>query len=479
MAGPVESAVQGVADNGVMAQSNHNNKQRDTGGLNPFLEGIHQPLSQEHTLSDLRVTGEIPPELNGLYVRNGPNPVTPPDPAAYHWFTGDAMLHGVRIRDGKALWYRNRWVRSSAVSQKLGEPEAPGPRNFPQDNANTNIIGHAGKLWAIVEAGGFPVEVSDELETRAHNPFGGTLGKAFSAHPHLDQDTGELHAICYFGREPATIWHTVVDRTGKVRRNEPVPVRDGPSIHDCMITRSYVVILDLPVTLSIQAAMAGRRFPYQWNPDHPARIGLLPREGKAEDVIWCAVDPCYIFHCANAFEADDGTVVLDAAVHATMFADGALGPDSTHLAFERLTIDPATRTVRRDLIDGDAQEFPRPDERRIGKPYRYAYTVAFPQGGAPEAFSESRIYKHDLNQRTRTAHEFGAGRLPGEFVFVPSRPDAAEDEGWLMGYVLDTTTETTDLVILDAADLARPPQAVITIPHRVPPGFHGNYVPLE
>jgi 8'-apo-carotenoid 13,14-cleaving dioxygenase len=479
MPSPVESAIRNVVTKGIMGIANFNNRHRNRDAGNPFLEGIHTPLSQEHTLTDLNVTGQIPEGLNGLYVRNGPNPVKPPNPGAYHWFTGDAMLHGVRIRDGKALWYRNRWIRSSAVSKALGEADAPGPRNFPQDNANTNIVGHAGRLWAIVEAGGFPVEMSDELETRAHNPFDGTLDKAFSAHPHLDPETGELHAICYFGREPTTIWHTVVGRDGKVRRNEPVPVRDGPSIHDCMITKSYVIIMDLPVTFSMKALMAGQRFPYAWNPQHPARIGLMPREGKADDIIWCEVEPCYIFHVANAYEAADGKVIMDAAVHATMFATSTMGPDSNQLTFERLTIDPSTRRVAREVIDADGQEFPRPDERRIGKPYRYAYTVAFPQGGSSEFFSESRLYKHDLETRTRQVLEFGEGRMPGEFVFVPRRADSGEDDGWLLGYVLDTNTRTTDLVILDAANFTAPPQAIITIPHRVPPGFHGNFIAMD
>lgn len=445
---------------------------------NPFLEGVHTPMREELTLTDLRVEGEIPRELNGLYVRNGPNPITPPDPATYHWFTGDAMLHGVRIEAGRALWYRNRWVRSTAVSKALGEPEAPGPRNFPQDNANTNIIGHAGGLWAIVEAGGFPVEVSHDLETRAHSAFDGTLGQAFSAHPHLDPETGELHAVCYFARDPATVWHTVVGRDGRVRRNEPIAVQDGPSIHDCMITRRYVVVFDLPVTLSLPLAMSGRRFPYRWNPAHPARIGLLPREGAGADVIWCAVDPCYIFHAANAYETDSGEVVIDAAVHETMFADEVNGPNSPNLALERLTIDPVRRRVERKVIDPDAQEFPRPDERRIGKPYRHLFTVGFRQA-SQSAEADGRLLHHDLATGARRVHDFGAGRLPGEFVFVPRATDAPEGDGWVMGLVVDPARGETALEILDASDVEAAPVARILIPHVVPPGFHGNFIPAR
>jgi carotenoid cleavage dioxygenase len=212
---------------------------------------VHTPVTQEVTDTALKVTGEIPAALNGLYVRNGPNPLTKVHAPTHHWFIGDAMLHGIRLQDGKALWYRNRWVRSNGVSDALGEPRAPGPRHPRTDIANTNIVGHAGKLWAIVEAGGFPVEVADDLSTVAHSNFDGTLGESYSAHPHMDPETGEMHAICYEAQHPDTIWHTVVDTSGHVRRNEPIAVKNGPMIHDCQITPNYVIVMDLPVTFSM------------------------------------------------------------------------------------------------------------------------------------------------------------------------------------------------------------------------------------
>src|ERR1700749_2947799 len=92
---------------------------------NPYLRGFRQPVRPEVTAPDLHVTGHIPEYLDGRYLRNGPNPAAEVDPATYHWFTGDGMVHGVALRDGKACWYRNRWVRSSAVCSVLGEP-APG-----------------------------------------------------------------------------------------------------------------------------------------------------------------------------------------------------------------------------------------------------------------------------------------------------------------------------------------------------------------
>jgi len=147
------------------------------------------------------------------------------------------------------------------------------------------------------------------------------------------------------------------------------------------------------------------------------------------------------------------------------------------LGLERWTIDPLAKTVDRRTIDANPQEFPRPDERFFGQPYRYAYTMALPEG--EWAVGATKLYKHDLEAGTREVHEFGEGRYPGEFVFVPRSDDAPEGDGWMVGLVIDLPHETTDLVILDATRFAEPPVASIRIPHRVPPGFHGNWVANE
>jgi carotenoid cleavage dioxygenase len=479
MASPLETLIRGTVTKGILKVAEFNrNRLAEPDQPHPFLTGIHTPMTGELTLRDLAVTGTIPPELDGRYIRIGPNPVQPPNPAAYHWFIGDGMVHGVRLRAGKALWYRNRWIRSRAVSAALGEPPARGPRHGNSDTVNTNVLGHAGKTWALVEAGGYPVELDDDLDTVAHNPFEGSLHGSFSAHPHLDPDTGEMHAICYHGPDLTTIRHVVVGRDGKVRREEPITVRHGPSIHDCMITPRFVLVFDLPVTFSMKTLLAGQPFPYAWNPDHPARVGLLPREGKDSDILWCPVAPCYVFHPCNAFETADGKVIVDVVAHETMFTESTQGPDSKKVMFERWTIDPGTRTVDRQVTDAQPQEFPRPDERRLGKPYRYAYAVPLARDET-HFNSATHLIKHDLQAGTREIHEFGAQRHPGEFVFVPRHTSSAEDEGWLMGYVVNMADQTTDLVILDAQRFTGPAQAVITLPHRVPPGFHGNWVPAR
>jgi carotenoid cleavage dioxygenase len=186
-----------------------------------------------------------------------------------------------------------------------------------------------------------------------------------------------------------------------------------------------------------------------------------------------------VFHPANAYDNPDGTVTFDACVHDSMFAHSTQGPDSNSVPFERWTIDPAAKHVARRIIDAQPQEFPRPDERFIGQAYRYAFTLALPGHGDPSFVNDTRLLRHDLIEGTRQVHDFGPAQVPGEFVFVPRAANAPEGDGWLMGYVIDTARDTTRLVILDAMDFEGAPVAVVHIPHRIPPGFHGNWVPDE
>lgn len=452
----------------------------DAGPANPYLVGPYAPIRDELTVEGLSVTGALPPGLDGTYMRIGPNPITPPDGSTHHWFAGDGMIHAVRIRDGQALWYRNRYVRSNRVSAALGEPPAPGPRFERGDTVNTNVISHAGRVLALVEAGSFPVEIDPLLGTVAHTNLDGTLQLGgFSAHPHLDPDSGELHAICYTGGNRDFVRHVVVGRDGRVRRELQIPLAGGPMIHDCAITARFVLILDLPITFSIAAARAGQSMPYAWDAARPARVGLLPREGTADDIIWCDVDPAYVFHPCNAHDLPDGRVVMDVSVHDKLFAaTGTEPPGASTVTLERWTIDPQRRRTQRQVIDTRPQEFPRCDERFTGKPHRYVYTVTLDEGRSPPG-ALAGVIVHDMASGTRAAHDFGEGCIPGEFVFVPRHANAAEGDGWLMGYVLDQHRHQTRFVVLDALDVAAAPVASVMLPQFVPLGFHGNWIPAS
>lgn len=438
---------------------------------NPFLTGLWTPVREEMDISELQVTGTIPAALDGQYYRMGPNPLKA-DPRWYHPFIGDGMVHGLALSGGKALWYRNRFIRSHMASQALGVDPAPGPRNGVADTVNTSVASVSGRILGLIEGGSSPVELSSDLLHQQYTNFGGTLEGAFSAHPHIDPLTGEAHAVTYQWMQPGKAAHVVVNADGQVVREEPIGLPHGPMIHDCAITKRFVLVLDMPAAFVPQAAAAGSPFPYAWQPDLPCRVGLMPRDGRAEDIIWCDAPLSYVYHVVNAFDAADGTVTLDVCAFETMFAET---PDRSR-GLERWTIDPVTRKIHIRSIDSSPQEFPRVDERLFGQRHRWVYTLSQPEDPADPAPGGSALYCHDLETGARQVHDFGAGRFPGEFVLVPKAPDAPERQGWLMGLVIDQTADTADLVILDAEAFEAEPVASIHIPHHVPPGFHGNWV---
>lgn len=482
MASKVETIIRGAVTSGLRHISNFNRKRLPIPtDPHPYLTGLHTPLTQEYTLHNLHIDGTIPASLSGRYLRNGPNPIGTPDPASYHWFTGPGMVHGIAIQNGNALWYRNRWVRGEEAATFLDEPLPPGPRRENFDSPNTNVVSLGGRVFAIVEAGGLPAELGDDLSTLSHNDFDGTLAGGYTAHPHYDPFTREYHAITYRGEALNQIWHVVLNAQAHVIREEAIHVSHGPSIHDCAITENYVLIFDLPVTFSMKSLIKGYSFPYRWNANHPARIGLLPRGGTDADVIWVPVEPCYVFHPANAYESKDGKVIVDVVAHSSMFAQSTRGPDSETSALERWTIDPTARRVERKILNSAPQEFPRYDERLTTRPYRYIYSVAVASGVMTELdISSTSIFRQDIINGAVLVRDFGPHRHPGEFTFVPRTAQGAEDDGWLIGLVLHAGPNdgqgTTELHIINADDFLGAPQAVIHLPHQIPPGFHGNWI---
>jgi carotenoid cleavage dioxygenase len=442
---------------------------------NRYLEGAYAPVDTEVTVTELDVLGTLPDHLDGRYLRNGPNPIGTVDPATYHWFTGSGMVHGIRLRDGKAEWYRNRWVRSADVAATLGEPSHPGPTHGDFDfAANTNIIGHAGRTFAIVEAGSNPYELTDELDTIGPCDFDGTLGGGFSAHPHLDPATGELHTVSYFWGWGNTVRYSVLSPDAKITRLVDVETTGAPMLHDCALTASSVVIYDLPVTFDLDVAMQGNSLPYRWNPDYVARVGLLPRDGEGTDVRWFEVDPCYVFHTLNAYD-DGDTVVLDLVRHPKMFATDVNGPNEGRPTLERWTLDRTSGKVTTSLLADGGHEFPRIDERLTGAPHRYGYTIGADEAVFKVLGIEDSVHRHDLATGQTTSRSFGDGSTVGEFVFVPSSADASEDDGVLMGFSHDAATGTSSLQVLDASTLDS--MATVQLPVRVPVGFHGNWIP--
>ena len=426
------------------------------------LQGNYAPVADELTEYNLPVHGVIPPEIDGWYLRNGPNPRQ----ATSHWFTGDGMIHGVRIEGGRAKWYRNRWVRTESFAADFPVYNPDGTRNLRSSVANTHIVNHAGKTLALVESS-LPYEITNDLETVGAYDFDGKLVDSMTAHPKICPTTGELHFFGYGNIfEPHVTYHRA-DASGELTINRPLDVPALTMMHDFALTARHVIFMDLPIVFNLDVALRGEGdMPYRWDDDYGARLGVLRRDDPFGAVTWFDIDPCYVFHVANAYD-DGNSVVLQAVRYPELWrADGGFDSDGVLWSW---TIDLGTGRVSERQLDDRAVEFPRIDDRLATLPARYAVSVG-----------DGRLVRYDLTSGDGVEHVFGSAESPGgpgEAVFVPSTSGPAdESSGWYLGYVYDPSRDGSDLVIIDAADFTGPPVARIQLPQRVPYGFHGNWI---
>jgi carotenoid cleavage dioxygenase len=298
------------------------------------LRGNLAPVKEEHTLTDLTVTGTIPAELDGRYVRNGANPITG---VSDHPFLGDGMIHGVRLRDGSAEWYRNRYVQTPFVSDPDRQviDMAASLTDMTSSKANTNIIGHAGRLLAL-EEGHFPYVLDGDLTTVGPTDYDGRLTGSFTAHPKICPVTGELIGFGYSMMEPY-LTYLRVSADGRLEQVENITVGGPTMMHDFNITRYHVIFIDLPAVFDLELAMRGE-MPIRWSEEYPARLGVMPRNGNDTAVTWYQIDPCYVFHPMNAYD-DGDKIVLDVARLDHIWRDGPM--DFPDPALHRWTIDTA------------------------------------------------------------------------------------------------------------------------------------------
>lgn len=435
---------------------------------NPYLRGNFAPIDYETTAYALNVTGEIPVELIGRLLRIGPNPTQRPDAERAHWFTGLGMVHGVRLSEGRAQWYRSRYIRAGAAARELGLELAPGPAGSNDGSVNTTIVPMGAGTYACVEAGAFPVELSYELDSRSRSDLGGGLKRGFAAHAKTDPLTGELVALAY---QPGSsrVQHVIVGVDGVARQVSEIELPHMPLIHDVAITQTSVVILDLPVTFAAAAIHAGD-FPYRWNDNQNSRVGLLPRDGDVSKLQWFEAPRCFVFHCLNAYD-DANTVVLDVCRHPKMFASGESDIAEGTPVLARWILNRELGTLSETIVDEHGSEFPRLNGAFESQPYRYGYTASAADGG-----KLGPTLKYDLRTGTTALHTYGHGRVASEPIFVARASATAEDDGWVMSYVYDVDRDASDIVILAANDFSGPPVATIELPVRVPFGFHGNWL---
>ncbi|SDG38270.1 carotenoid oxygenase family protein [Paraburkholderia phenazinium] len=431
--------------------------------------GAIAPVVDEVDLADLRVTGTIPHELNGVLIRNGPNPLrgrfTGND--VLDWWPEDAMLHGIAFKDGRVTCYRNRWTRT----QRWARVHHPELVPFLLDtNPNVNVLQHAGEILALAE-GGPPLAISAELETlgAARRHLG--LAGGMTAHPKVDPQTGELMTFRADWKKP-WLRYGVTDATGRSSVDIEIELPSAPMMHDMAITASRSILLDLNVAYDFSMLSRGFRMPLRWHDERAARIGVIDRHGGK--LRWFDIAPCFIQHVVNAYDADEATVVLDVVRYSHFFrlADDAAGFEDNPLGvLWRYVIHLDRGTVIEQQTDDAGIELPRINETRTGRPYRFLYAAKQPTN------TEIRgVVRYDLEHGSMQQYRVPEGDQNSEPVFVGRPAASAEDDGWLLVCVYRRATDTSDLVILDARNIEADPLATVHLPRRIPAGFHGTWV---
>ncbi|HXJ34157.1 MAG TPA: carotenoid oxygenase family protein [Candidatus Eisenbacteria bacterium] len=455
--------------------------------VNPFLQGNYAPWREEGDAPFLEIEGELPRDLEGTFYRNGPNAAYEPL-GRYHWFDGDGMIHAITLRDGRAS-YRNRWVKSAGLAEERAAGKATfrglleiTPTEAPRfkNTANTNIVWHGGKLLALMEAA-LPTQMAPcTLETLGEWDFGGRLGTAMTAHPKMDPETGEMLFFGYSPFPPYLVYH-VADRSGALVRSEPIDLAWPSMIHDFAVTKDHVIFILCPLVFSFENVKE-RGGAFSWEPERGTRLGVMPRSGGNRDVKWFETDASYVFHPLNAY-GENGKIVLDVARYnklVFMSPKSARKPEwegdsAAHM--HRWTLDLAGGGVKSVPLDDVSCEFPRADERRLGRKHRYGYAAVAPVAGESGMPAWSAVRRYDLERGTTETRDFGPGSGAGEPLFVPRTATSAEDDGWVIVLVYDQSRDTSDFYVLDARNIAGKPIAKVKLPHRVPYGFHGNWVP--
>ncbi len=458
---------------------------------NIFLSGSMAPSGIECDAPDLVIDGELPADLQGVYFRNGPDPIYPPrDGAEYHWFHGDGMIQRFEFCDGRVSW-KNRWVRTEKYELEreageslfgvLGNPmnAAPSVADKHYNTANTHIVWHGNKLLALME-GTIAVELNpDSLATLGNFDYNGMIDGPITAHPKFDHASGEM---IFFGNQAKGPFSeflrlNVADKEGNLITSEMIEAPFPSFAHDFFVTENYVVFPVYPLVFNLERAIESG-VPMAWEPDRGAHFGVMPRSGTADDIVWHDMDARWSFHMVNAWEEGDAIKVDVCSSNATRFApmlDGTMASESSGLTpnLRRWSIDltGSKKTVGEEMLDDMACEFPRTDDRFMTRSHRHAYLV----GALENQLVFNKLIHYDRTTGKRKL--WGESRyLLGEPILAPRSGSVDEGDGYLLNLAFNKETSLTDLLIFDASDIEVGPVATAKLPLRIPTGFHGSWV---
>ena len=466
----------------------------------PYRTGPWQPQNSEWRADDLiAVEGEIPADLDGIYLRNTENPLHPAL-KSYHPFDGDGMLHIVGFRDGKAF-YRNRFVRTDGfeAEQEAGGPLWPGlaeplslakvdygwgARTLLKDASSTDVVVHRGTaLTSFYQCGDLYRIDPYTGQTRGKQDFNGgfPFDWGISAHPKVDERTDELLFFNYGKKEPY-LHFGVVDANNDLVHYTDVAL-PGPRLpHDMAFTRNYVILNDFPLFWEpelLERDLHVARF----HRDMPSRFAVLPRRGGAADVQWFEADPTFVLHFANAYE-DGDEIVLDGFYQGDPEpADNGTGTkwqrafrflalDRMQTRLHRWRFNLKTGATTEESLSENISEFGMINATHGGEPHRYVYAAT----GKPGWFLFDGLIRHDLLTGTEQRISFGDGVYGSETAMAPRVGSRGEDDGYLVTLTTDMNADASYCLVFDADRIQDGPVCKLQLPERISSGTHSTWV---
>ncbi len=467
---------------------------------NPLLEGGYAPIEEEIEAFDLSAEGDIPTDLSGAYVRNGPNPRYQPR-GRYHMFDGDGMLHAARFENG-SVSYRNRWIRTRGFEMEgeagraiwpglmetpdRGLPVAWGSDHWLKDASNTDVIPFNGKLLTTFYQCGIPYIVdATSLDTVGPLDAEGLKIRQVSAHSRTDLATGELMFFDYDAKPPY-MTYGVLNADGSLRCFSEIELPGARLPHDMAITPNYSILMDLSLFWNPDLLQRDIH-KVEFHPDLPSRFAILPRHGGNADIRWFEVEPCYIYHVINSWE-DGNEVVLDVCRMRTPEP----GPEKTQqyagskyasllawasmdAQYYRYRFDMETGQTKEEIIDDEFIEFPTINQYFQGRESRRSYHAYIPQG---EPLRMAGIVSYDTKAGTSEKYVYEQGVYASEPVFAPRDGAVQEDDGCVMTFVENMNEGgKTELHLFDPNNVTDGPFTRVAIPRRMPMGFHACWMP--
>ncbi|MCH9769663.1 MAG: carotenoid oxygenase family protein [Gammaproteobacteria bacterium] len=448
---------------------------------NPFLQGGYAPVLDELDQDNLPVIGELPKDLHGIYMRNGPNPQFTPISYTFP-FDGDGMIHAVYLENGKAR-YRNRFVLTEGLQAErragraiyggIQKPVIPDPK-FAGANADpfkngafVSVIRHANKYLALLEA--CPAyEINRELETLGEWTLKDKL-LSVNAHGRLDPDSGDLYLFSYDIFKPPYLTYYVFDKNFNLKYQQNIDKPRASMMHDMLITENYVVFVDCPAIFNPNGFNDGKAPFLHWDATQPTRIGIQNRHDPKAPMRWIDTEAFFVFHFANAYETEEA-IIIDYAHHPQLnFGPNADKNRRPPMAYQ-LKIKLDSGSVSQYQLDDRTMEFPRINESYTGKANRYYYAPI------KSAASFTQLKKYDTKTGQHLIHEFGPHHEIDEAVFASRQNSKSEDDGYIMLFVYDRKKDTSEFVIIDAKQFNRAPIARVQLPRRVPHGLHGAWM---